>query len=127
MMRSSHKEEAAKAKLRGDCEAVREVTAMPASPSRPLDFQGIGKSTAMSKGGPPPGERRKAGMRMHTGLIAVSFHRLFLGGLLPSRARFRFAGYCHGIRRDWSRQACSDRTCQQIPIRVTTSPPQPRS
>jgi hypothetical protein len=24
--------------------------------------------------------------------IAVSFHRLFLGGLLPSRARFRFAG-----------------------------------
>ena len=30
--------------------------------------------------------------------IAVSFHRLFLGGLLPSRARFRFAGYLHGIR-----------------------------
>lgn len=26
------------------------------------------------------------------GPIAVSFHRLFLGGLLPSRARFRFAG-----------------------------------
>jgi hypothetical protein len=25
--------------------------------------------------------------------IALSFHRLFLGGLLPSRARFRFAGY----------------------------------
>jgi hypothetical protein len=25
-------------------------------------------------------------------LLAVSFHRLFLGGLLPSRARFRFAG-----------------------------------
>jgi hypothetical protein len=25
-------------------------------------------------------------------LIAVSFRRLFLGGLLPSRARFRFAG-----------------------------------
>jgi hypothetical protein len=25
-------------------------------------------------------------------VIAVSFHRLFLGGLLPSRARFRFAG-----------------------------------
>jgi hypothetical protein len=25
-------------------------------------------------------------------LIAVSFHRLFLGGLLPSRARFRFPG-----------------------------------
>jgi hypothetical protein len=30
--------------------------------------------------------------RAHTGLIAVSFHRLFLGGLLPSRARFRFTG-----------------------------------
>ena len=44
------------------------------------------------QGGPALGERRKAGMRMHTGLIAVSFHRLFLGGLLPSRARFRFAG-----------------------------------
>jgi hypothetical protein len=25
-------------------------------------------------------------MRMHTGLIVVSFHRLFLAGLLPSRA-----------------------------------------
>jgi hypothetical protein len=25
-------------------------------------------------------------------LVAMSFHRLFLGGLLPSRARFRFAG-----------------------------------
>jgi hypothetical protein len=25
-------------------------------------------------------------------LIAVSFHRLFLSGLLPSRARLRFAG-----------------------------------
>jgi hypothetical protein len=34
-------------------------------------------------------------MRTPTGpsaLIAVSFHLLFLGGLLPSRARFRFAG-----------------------------------
>ena len=31
-------------------------------------------------------------MLAHTGHIAVSFHRLFLGGLLPSRARFRFAG-----------------------------------
>jgi hypothetical protein len=36
--------------------------------------------------------RQRAGMLAHTGLIAVSFHRLFLGGLLPSRARFRFAG-----------------------------------
>jgi len=36
------------------------------------------------------------GQRAHTTtgppLIAVSFHRLFLGGLLPSRASFRFAG-----------------------------------
>jgi hypothetical protein len=31
-------------------------------------------------------------MRRHTGVIAVSFGRQFLGGLLPSRARFRFAG-----------------------------------
>ncbi len=38
---------------------------------------------------------RKAGALSLVGLhalIAVSFHRLFLGGLLPSRARFRFAG-----------------------------------
>lgn len=36
----------------------------------------------------------KAGVIAHLGLtlIAVSFHRLFLGGLLPSSARFRFAG-----------------------------------
>jgi hypothetical protein len=34
----------------------------------------------------------KAGAIVRTGLIAVSFHRLFLGGLLPSRAHFRFAG-----------------------------------
>ena len=71
-------------------------------PARPkLDFQGIGKSTAMRARKGSLGQTKKAGMRMHTGLIAVSFHRLFLGGLLPSRARFCFAGYCHGIRRDW--------------------------
>jgi hypothetical protein len=35
---------------------------------------------------------KKAGMIAQASLIAVSFHRLFLGGLLPSRARFRFAG-----------------------------------
>jgi hypothetical protein len=78
---------------------------MPASPSWPLGFSRdweIYRDEAR-KGG--PGQRRKAGMRMHTGLIAVSFHRLFLGGLLPSRARFRFAGYRLGIRRDRSRQA----------------------
>jgi len=34
----------------------------------------------------------KAGAIPRVGLIAVSFHRLFLGGLLPSSARFRFAG-----------------------------------
>jgi hypothetical protein len=37
--------------------------------------------------------------------IAVSFNRLCLGGLLPSRARFRFAGYAHGIRSILCRQA----------------------
>ena len=36
--------------------------------------------------------REKAGMLKHAGHIAVSFRRLFHGGLLPSRARFRFAG-----------------------------------
>jgi hypothetical protein len=75
-------------------------------PARPkLDFQGIGKSTAMRARKGSLGQTKKAGMRMHTGLIAVSFHRLFLGGLLPSRARFRFAGCCDGIRRRPSRQA----------------------
>jgi hypothetical protein len=34
----------------------------------------------------------KAGMLTGRAFIAVSFHQLFLGGLLPSRARFRFAG-----------------------------------
>jgi hypothetical protein len=36
---------------------------------------------------------------------AVSFHRLFLGRLLLSRARFRFAEYTQGIRTILSRQA----------------------
>ncbi len=37
---------------------------------------------------------KKAGVIAHVGLalIAMSFRRLFLGGLLLSRARFRFAG-----------------------------------
>jgi hypothetical protein len=34
----------------------------------------------------------KAGAISRVGLIAVSFHQLFLGGLLPSSARFRFTG-----------------------------------
>jgi hypothetical protein len=85
------------------CEAACELTATPASASPKLDFQGMGKSTAMMQGRGSLGETKKAGMRVHTGLlIAVSFHRLFLGGLLPSRARFRFAGCCDGIRRDRS-------------------------
>ena len=39
----------------------------------------------------------KADTHPRTGLarIAVSFLRLFLGGLLPSSARFRFAGPTH--------------------------------
>jgi hypothetical protein len=37
------------------------------------------------------GRREKAGVLKHTGLIAVSFQRLFLSGLRPSRAHFRFA------------------------------------
>jgi hypothetical protein len=51
----------------------------------------MGKSTAMGLEEVSLG-RQKAGMLAHTGLIAVSFHRLFLGGLLPRRARFRFTG-----------------------------------
>jgi hypothetical protein len=58
---------------------------------RALDFQGMGKSSAM--GQEPTHTIRPASCRCRP--IAVSFHRLFLGGLLPSRARFRFAGCAH--------------------------------
>jgi hypothetical protein len=68
---------------------------------RALDFQGMGKSSAMAQ--EPTHTIRPASCRCRP--IAVSFHRLFLGGLLPSRARFRFAGYAHGIRSALSRQA----------------------
>ena len=68
---------------------------------RALDFQGMGKSSAM--GQEPLHTIRPASCRCRP--IAVSFHRLFLGGLLPSRARFRFAGYAHGIRSILPRQA----------------------
>jgi hypothetical protein len=72
---------------------------------RALDFQGMGKSSAM--GQEPAHTIRPASCRCRP--IAVSFHRLFLGGLLPSRARFRFAGYAHGIRGIVSRQAHASR------------------
>jgi hypothetical protein len=68
---------------------------------RALDFQGMGKSSAM--GQEPTHTLRPASCRFRP--IAVSFHRLFLGGLLPSRACFHFAGYAHGIRSILSRQA----------------------
>jgi hypothetical protein len=55
---------------------------------RASDFQGMGKSSAMGQE-PTHTIRHLARCRP----IAVSFH-----GLLPSRARFRFAGYVHGIR-----------------------------
>jgi hypothetical protein len=55
---------------------------------RALDFQGMGKSSAMEQ--EPTHTTRLASCRCRP--IAVSFHRLFLGGLLPSRAGFRFAG-----------------------------------
>jgi hypothetical protein len=78
---------------------------------RALDFQGMGKSSAM--GQEPTHTIRPASCRCRP--IAVSFHRLFLGGLLPSRARFRFAGYVHGIRSNPSRQghASGFYTCRQ--------------
>jgi hypothetical protein len=55
-------------------------------------FKGLGNLLRWARKKDSWREREKAGMRTHAGLIAVSFHRLFLGGLLPSRARFRFAG-----------------------------------
>jgi hypothetical protein len=109
MMDSSPEEEAPvritrEAPKRGACVA----------PSR-SDFQGIGKSTAMRQESDRWDEERPA-CACIPALIAVSFHRLFLGGLLPSRARFRFAGYCleSACRRvpvklaaDWTRQQIS--------------------
>jgi hypothetical protein len=78
---------------------------------RALDFQGMGKSSAMAQ--EPMHTIRPASCRCRP--IAVSFHRLFLGGLLPSRARFRFAGYVHGIRSNPSRQghASGFNACRQ--------------
>ena len=48
--------------------------------------------------------------------IAASFHRLFLGGLLPSRARFHFAGYAQGIRSILSRQAHANLHTERSPL-----------
>jgi hypothetical protein len=55
----------------------------------------MGKSTAM--GGLALRQRRTGRTRLAPvrPAIAVSFHQLFLGGLLPSRARFRFASQHH--------------------------------
>ena len=61
----------------------------------PWGFQVMRKSTAMSKEWLPCPLRKRAGALIRPPallFIAVSFHRLFLGGLLPRRARFRFAG-----------------------------------
>jgi hypothetical protein len=69
------------------------------SPS--IGFSRHGKSSAMAL--EPTHTIRPASCRCRP--IAVSFHRLFLGGLLPSRAHFRFAGYAHGIRSILSLQA----------------------
>jgi len=79
---------------------------------RALDFQGMGKSSAM--GQEPTHTIRPASCRCRP--IAASFHRLFLGGLLPSRARFRFAGYAHGIRSILSRQAHANSHTERSPL-----------
>jgi hypothetical protein len=79
---------------------------------RALDFQGMGKSSAM--GQEPTHTIRPASCRCRP--IAASFHRLFLGGLLPSRARFRFAGCAHGIRSILSRQAHANSHTERSPL-----------
>src|SRR5262245_50516273 len=77
-----------------------------------LDFQGMEKSSAMAQ--EPTHAIRPASCRCRP--IAVSFHRLFLGGLLPSRARFRFAGYAHGIRSILTRQAHANSHTERSPL-----------
>src|SRR5215469_6540926 len=58
-----------------------------------MGFKGMGKSTAMSSRRAGSGREGPACLvRTGPDRIAVSLHRLFLGGLLPSRARLRFAG-----------------------------------
>ncbi len=58
-------------------------------------FEGIGRSTPMLEEmwawQPPTAGGRPVPIGSRS--IAVSLNRLFLGGLLPSRARFRFAGH----------------------------------
>jgi hypothetical protein len=53
--------------------------------ARAMDFQGMGKSSAMAQ--EPTHAIRPASCGCQP--IAVSFYRLFLGGFVPSRARFR--------------------------------------
>jgi hypothetical protein len=79
---------------------------------RALDLQGMGKSSAMAQ--EPTHTIRPASCRCRP--IAVSFHRLFLGGLLPSRARFRFAGYAHGISSVLTRQAHANSHTERSPL-----------
>ena len=59
-------------------------------------FQGMRKSTAMNEElRDAHHEQGRHASARRPRSIAVSFLRLFLGGLLPSRARFRFAGATH--------------------------------
>jgi hypothetical protein len=59
-----------------------------------MGFQGIRKSIAMIDVVVAVRNASQAGMQSarQPQYIAMSFHRLFLGGLLPSRARLRFTG-----------------------------------
>jgi hypothetical protein len=93
-------------KLRkGGCEPVCDLTAMSASPFRPLGFSRHWEIYHdEARKGPLGGNEERPACACIPALIVVSFHRLFLGGLLPSRARFRFAGCCDGIRCHRSRQ-----------------------
>jgi hypothetical protein len=52
-------------------------------------------------------------------LIAVSFHRLFLGGLLPSRARFRFTGSSIIHLHIKPQQSRTRQTCHSISVSHT--------
>ena len=55
--------------------------------------------------------------------IAVSLNRLFLGGLLPSRARFRFTGHrqrCTNPNPTFSCDAASHWSCPPSPGVIST-------
>ena len=82
-----------------------------------LGFSGIRKSIAMMPRFSSSSQNdNEAGMQKCTSasrLIAMSFRRLFLHGLLPSRARLRFTGGANNTTSPKIEQSVRGLTCRQ--------------